>query len=224
MKTIEEMKKVMANYVPDWFNDQSPYGYLNDCMREGEKPHADIMERLFDRWMASKKDPCEEALIRYYQYLSDWHDELDQEEVRLFLGPCYDERYAKPIEDSDKQVRFQVGTSQIRAENFVKEGLGFVQLENKIGTPDWKPVDRIYGLQVSICGSGSRSEFDRLDYYADSQASKLLDKPVVLTGLIEEKYLYHERNDGEYALSRKFYDKIQDPEIMVPSNYQRKYM
>ena len=93
-----------------------------------------------------------------------------------------------------------------------------------MGTPDWNICDRWLGIQVSIPGVGHRSSIDRLDYYADMQASKLGDKPVVLTGLIQRKYIYCQKNYGEYCISKKDYDKVQNPEILNVDDYEKKYL
>lgn len=126
--------------------------------------------------------------------------------------------------DPEELVRFQTGTSYYRAELFIESGQGYVKTENIMGTPDWDICDRWFGIQVSIPGVGHRSSIDRLDYYADSQASKLGDKPVVLTGLIQRKYIYCQKNYGEYCISKKDYDKVQNPEILNVDDYEKKYL
>lgn len=169
------------------------------------------------------KTPIEYNFRQLYGWSTYWKYEQSHDEWLSDLSE-WKEELGKQIGDPEEYVRIQTGTSMNRAELFIESGEGYTKVENIMGKPDWDICDRWFGIQVSILGSGKRSGIDRLRYYANRQAERLGDKPVVLTGLIQRRYIYCQRNDGEFCISKKDYDKILNPQILTINQYEEKYM
>jgi len=209
MEKLEEKIKRMSKFRPN-------FGWSILYLKDFQKCWEEFLK------ITEGKDSEEYNLDQFIGMNSGWGEcpnlwnkrleEWSQEEGKLIEG------------DSEEYVRFQLGTSKCRAELFIESGKGYVMTEDIMGSSDWDIRDRWFGLQISLPGVGHRSCIDRLYFYAENQACRLGDKPVVLTGLIQRKFIYCQKNYGEYCLSRKDYDKIKDPEILGVKEYELKYL
>ena len=170
--------------------------------------------------------PVEHSFLQWVLWRNHWKPLEEPVNIigrRLFLKWLNYRNEPSALEESDELVRFQCGTSLFRAQKFIECGNGHVWVENPIGTDEYAVPERVLGLQVSI-PHGPRGEIDRLEYYAETQAERWGDKPVVLTGLISKRYLFCERNQGEFAISIRDYNKIISPEILSTNEYEKKYL
>lgn len=167
--------------------------------------------------------PEEAALHGLYGRLTYW--KYDPEKLATVKSKL-DEAEIDPVEDSSELVRFQAGTSLNRAEK-IQQGLrgGFVELEGEIGNKNYSHFEKFFGLQVNVPAvSKARADINRLRFYAENQSNKNASAPVVITGLIPKKFVFRERNDGEFAISVKDFDKMVDVEILSPNDFQSKYL
>lgn len=186
------------------------------------------LDKKIELFRAKVRDmsPTEHSFLQWVLWQNHWkplEEPIDVIGRRLFLKWLDYRKEPSALEESDEFVRFQCGTSQYRAQKFIECGDGHVWTENPIGTDEYAVPERVLGLQVSI-PHGPRGEIDRLEYYAETQAERWGDKPVALTGLIPKRYLFHERNQGEFAISIRDYDKIISPEILSTDEYEKKYL
>lgn len=194
---------------------------------KGDTP--EDLSKKFDLFKAKVRDmsPAEYSFLQWVLWQNFWKPlqrPIEEVATELFLE-WMDGRSKAPsaLGESDELVRFQSGTSQHRAQKFIECGDGHVWTEDPIGTDDYTIPERVLGLQVSL-PHGPRGGIDRLSYYSRNQAERWGDKPVVLTGLIPKRYLFQQKNTGEYAISIKDYDKIVSPEILSVSEYEKKYL
>lgn len=211
MKTKQEIIEVVADYRPRTTWDL--YTFMNP--ERNENPDLEKANEYYNKFIEGIKGrtPVEDTLDYITWYLDGKIAEVVSKDGK------------GPIEECDEMFHFQVGTSKTRAEHFLKYGGGYVKLENMIGKRSWDLIDKFYGLQVSeLKKRAQRSGFARLQYYAKMQGIKTCgDEPCVLIGSISKKYVYGEHNEGEYAISRRDYDKIQNAEILSLSEYYNRY-
>ncbi len=211
MKTKQEIIEVVADYRPRITWDL--YTFMNPERNE----NLDL----------------EKANEYFAKFIVEIKGRTPEEDTLDYITWYYDGKIAEivsrdgkgPIEESDEMFHFQVGTSKTRAEHFLKYGGGYVKLENMIGKKSWNLIDKFYGLQVSELKKGApRSGFARLKYYAEMQGIKNCgDKPCVLIGSIPKKYVYGEHNEGEFAISKKDHNKIQNAEILSLQEYYNRF-
>lgn len=217
MKTINEMRQHMSLFRPSMYWE---FGW-----KEHDSRSQEAWERLYNEFQKRVGDltPDEYNLQHWKLIITQGFEDPEE-----YWNSCLNEwanRVSDTIEgDPEELVRIQVGTSKTRAKAFVKEGQGYVKLEGLAGDPSWELIDRLFGLQVAILGDSCRSGIDRLNYYARVQADRMGDEPVVLTALVAKRYISYQKNKGEYMLSKKYYDKLQNPEILSPYEYKMKYM
>ena len=186
------------------------------------------LDKKIELFRAKVRDmsPTEHSFLQWVLWQNHWKplegpvNEIGKERFIKWLGYRNE---PSALEESDELVRFQCGTSLFRAQKFIECGDGHVWTEDPIGTDDYEIPERVLGLQVSIPHE-PRGGIDRLEYYSDTQAERWGDKPVVLTGLIPKRYLFQQKNAGEYAISIRDYDKIVSPEILSIGEYEEKYL
>lgn len=211
--TREEFKNLVSLYPTDWMwsaNEATDSAGLDKLAEEFKK-------------RTQGKSPIEYAVWVLWGYLTQWKRDVSFEDAPLsrFNFGLTAEQYGP----TNRMVRFQTGTCRSNAEAFIREGLGFTQLQSPVGdSENYLKIERLLGIQVSIPGA-CRGGIDRLEYYASRKAEAKCDSPAVLCGLIPECYLWaNPTNSGEYGISIRDYDKIVDPEILSLGEYEKKYL
>lgn len=212
IKTTQELIELLSDYPSHfWWDEWNNF-----------KGVADI-EPLLKRFRATygELSPREAALQYIQGYLCLWEYTPEKfQDILPRLTPGAPSLFEG--EGRTEVFHFQCGTSKTRARHFIESGLGFVLLENRIGSPEWEFVDQHFGLQVSERGdkTSGRGGYNRLEYYATCQGDKFLhDEPVILIGDIDPSHVYRERNGGEYAISTRDFDKIENPRILTLGGY-----
>jgi hypothetical protein len=201
----------------DWYKNYNPSALKVDW----EKLFEDLTKQYSIN--GALATPEEAALHGLYGRLTCW--KYDPEKLATVKSKL-DEVEISPVEDSDELVRFQAGTSLNRAEK-IQQGLrgGFVELEGEIGNKNYTHFEKYFGLQVNVpVISSARTDINRLRFYAENQSNKNASAPVVITGLIPKKFVFRERNDGEFAISVKDFDKMVNVEILSPNEFQSRYL
>lgn len=178
--------------------------------------------KLFLQSERGSMSPREHSFTEYLRWQNHWKP-LTYEKLGILIKEILDGTFSEVLEESDELIRFQSGTSMFRAQKFIECGDGHTWVERPIGRNDYSPIERVLGIQVSI-PNGPRGEAARLYCYAEQKQYLYGDTPVVLTGLIPKRYLFKERNLGEFAISIRDYDKIVDPEILLLEEYEEKYL
>ena len=197
------------------------YLSFNQTPREG-----DTFEEIIQKYNLLEQEkngmsPKQHSYYYYLMYKNHWAPLTDS--CKLKIEAKIRETPTSVLEESDDLVVFQCGTSKYRAEQFIACGDGHVWAECCIGREDYTLPEKVLGLQVSI-PKGIRGEVERTTYYAYNKAAHYLVEPAILVGKIAKKYLFCERNSGEYCISIRDYDKIIDPEILTPQEYEVRYL
>lgn len=191
---MSEATKFFANIRPDF-----------DIITAFRDNDLDSLSTLSDKYSDWVKDPIKRAQFEYTNYQNNWELTYDpsmtltQIRSQALNASCRSNILDEittwyPISE-DEIIHCQLGTSESRAEAWMKSGLGITWLEGM--TSEGEGI----GLQVNCPElEDTRSEFDRIYFYASQQAGKINDTPVMLEFDIPAKYIYGEGNRGEFAV------------------------
>lgn len=140
------------------------------------------------------QDPVLAGERELFNYCHEWQYKDDD------ISPKMIEDWKKNIVNKGEPVEgeFEVvcGTSLERAKLWKEKRLGFVWSEHIVSK-----TGEGLGLQVACPTiSKCRTESERLKYYAENQASRLGDVPVILKFKTNE--LYRQGNNGEFFVPR----------------------
>ena len=215
MKTNKEIISVVSDYTPHIWTDL--LSYFNTLEEVDLDAVDETANKYFDEYykeFIEGKTPLEDTMEQLSS--CDFGRELiEKSTTKGDITPL----------GGNELFYFQVGTTRTRANHFLENGLGYVRLERLVGEHSWDVISRTHGLQVSkLTNNEECSSFARLQYYAKQQSTKTCgDEPCVLVGAIPAKHVYTENVDGEYAISRRDFDKIRDAKILTLDEYQETY-